>query len=156
MLYLLGCLVMLSGIGLSCYGIYEKSEIHDSYYGFGSLRSNDIEDAELLITIGIVLVFLGVFILLVRYTVGAFSKKPRTVSGNTANQSKSSQNAVVHNTLRCDNCGAVLSAGSAFCNKCGAALTAKKPSAVSSCAKCGASLSGDSSFCTKCGTKVEK
>lgn len=47
----------------------------------------------------------------------------------------------------CPSCGALNDKGSAFCKKCGTALSKKCPS-------CGADLDADASFCDKCGTKL--
>ncbi|MBO4901493.1 MAG: SPFH domain-containing protein [Lachnospiraceae bacterium] len=48
----------------------------------------------------------------------------------------------------CASCGAVLSAGALFCEKCGTKVETKVL-----CASCGAELSADANFCPKCGTR---
>ncbi len=50
----------------------------------------------------------------------------------------------------CPNCGVELAAGSNFCSKCGASLSANNR-----CPNCGAELQSDDVFCSKCGTKRE-
>ena len=67
----------------------------------------------------------------------------------------------------CDNCGAIVTADSVYCNKCGKSIVTKDFSslgiiekeaptaAVSVCPKCGKSLGADAMFCEKCGTKIE-
>lgn len=47
----------------------------------------------------------------------------------------------------CPSCGALNDKDSAFCKKCGTALSKKCPS-------CGADLDSDAAFCDKCGTKL--
>lgn len=54
-------------------------------------------------------------------------------------------------TAVCNNCGATLGDGQAFCPKCGAAKDAPKKNI---CSKCGAELQEDQAFCPKCGQKA--
>lgn len=69
----------------------------------------------------------------------------------------------------CESCGAVITADSVFCNKCGASVPERDFTAIgigltapaedrsnaNVCPKCGASLAAGAEFCEKCGTKIE-
>lgn len=58
---------------------------------------------------------------------------------------------------RCSNCGAVVAAGSAFCQTCGSRL-AEEPAAAPAlyCSHCGGQLRESSQFCPKCGQPVTR
>ena len=53
---------------------------------------------------------------------------------------------------RCENCGAVLARGSAFCSKCGTPVNRKVFEPV--CPSCGKSLKSGTKFCIYCGTPI--
>ncbi len=63
----------------------------------------------------------------------------------------------------CENCGAIISYGSVFCNQCGKKADEKSDEPgmpieqpkTAKCSQCGAALEEGSMFCTSCGTKVE-
>jgi len=58
---------------------------------------------------------------------------------------------------RCPHCGAIVVAGSAFCQTCGARLAAAQeaaPALVRFCVHCGAQLREGARFCPKCGQTV--
>ena len=54
----------------------------------------------------------------------------------------------------CEKCGAELTAGTAFCSKCGTAAPVPPKPEVPACSKCGAPLTEGCAFCTSCGTPV--
>ena len=70
----------------------------------------------------------------------------------------------------CDSCGAVITADSVFCNKCGASVPERDFTAIgigttapaeyqsnaNVCPNCGQPLSEGAEFCEKCGTKISK
>jgi hypothetical protein len=59
--------------------------------------------------------------------------------------------------VRCENCGAPIVAGAAFCQTCGTRLAAAEgaaPVAVRFCVHCGAELREGARFCPKCGQTV--
>ena len=51
--------------------------------------------------------------------------------------------------LKCENCGAKISAKSKFCPECGSKLNVK-----SFCPECGAEINGSAKFCPECGNKL--
>lgn len=62
--------------------------------------------------------------------------------------------------MMCENCGAIISYGSVFCNQCGKKADEKsedegKPvkAETAKCSQCGAELEEGSLFCTSCGAK---
>lgn len=68
---------------------------------------------------------------------------------------------------QCDSCGAVITADSAFCNKCGTSIKPRDFSTIgisqmqsnnntssSACPSCGSPLVAGAMFCEKCGCKV--
>lgn len=69
------------------------------------------------------------------------------IAMNSINQSASSS---VTEAGFCDNCGAALVPGVAFCEECGTPVLAKP-----SCKKCGYVYERPGKFCPKCGTKRE-
>jgi len=151
-LYLLGWLLLLGGVGSAGYGIYEKNELTDSYYGLGAYRKSEINDAETFIIVGIVLVFIGLFVLIARYMAG---RKSSAASANTPNGFVYVPvGTFMGNGARCSCCGAALPAGSSFCSKCGTSLVSTESTVVKKCASCGASLLDGSQFCSQCGTKA--
>jgi outer membrane protein OmpA-like peptidoglycan-associated protein len=56
----------------------------------------------------------------------------------------------------CTQCGALLSSGDAFCQKCGARQTAHGDASPGTrfCTSCGSSLTPGNAFCAKCGARV--
>jgi predicted nucleic acid-binding Zn ribbon protein len=59
-------------------------------------------------------------------------------------------------TQTCAQCGAVLRPNAKFCSKCGATITAPKPTAPvsASCPNCGQPLKPGAKFCSKCGAVI--
>lgn len=68
--------------------------------------------------------------------------------GNTFNAAIGGINQPVANNAFCDNCGAQLSPGTAFCEECGTAVAAPPH-----CLNCGYVFERPGKFCPKCGTK---
>lgn len=56
---------------------------------------------------------------------------------------------------QCINCGAYLSDGAMFCNKCGAKAESQN-TAVKYCTSCGSQIAQGTAFCTSCGAKLNK
>jgi len=56
---------------------------------------------------------------------------------------------------RCPSCGGEVPEGSAFCNQCGARLSARQaaPAPTPTCKQCGAALAKGAKFCTHCGAR---
>ena len=151
-LYLLGWLLLLGGAGLAGYGIYSKNKISDSYYGFGVYRKDEINNAETYILIGIVLAFIGLFVLIARYIAG---KKSGAASVNPVSGiAYVPVGTIMSDGTCCSNCGALLPAGNTFCGKCGVSLIHREINTEKLCVTCGEALTAGSLFCTKCGTKV--
>lgn len=62
--------------------------------------------------------------------------------------------------VKCPNCGAEVSAGSAFCNSCGTKMPQEQkeepvPEGMRRCPGCGALVSKENAFCNQCGMKLE-
>lgn len=57
-------------------------------------------------------------------------------------------------TTVCQNCGASLKEGSAFCPGCGTKVPQLPVAQSKVCTKCGASIDSSSAFCAKCGAPV--
>lgn len=72
-------------------------------------------------------------------------------AGITEQQAATPPQATELTTAFCENCGAALTADSAFCEECGTPV----PKDNSKCAKCGYVFERPSKFCPKCGTKRE-
>lgn len=56
---------------------------------------------------------------------------------------------------QCSNCGAYLSDGVMFCNKCGAKAESHN-TAIKYCTSCGSQIAQGTAFCTSCGAKLNK
>lgn len=56
---------------------------------------------------------------------------------------------------QCGNCGAYLSEGAMFCNKCGAKAESQS-AAVKYCTSCGGQIIQGTAFCTVCGAKINE
>ena len=54
----------------------------------------------------------------------------------------------------CENCGAEVPSGNAFCSACGGRMTIAPTVPKPTCPSCGAALEEGSKFCTSCGTKL--
>lgn len=62
--------------------------------------------------------------------------------------------------MKCPNCGAEVSAGSAFCNSCGTKMPQEQkeepvPEGMRRCPGCNALVSVENAFCNQCGIKLE-
>ena len=72
-------------------------------------------------------------------------------AGITEQQAATPPQSTEPTTAFCENCGAALTADSAFCEECGAPV----PKDNRKCAKCGYVFARPGKFCPKCGTKRE-
>ena len=70
--------------------------------------------------------------------------------GSTVNTAMSGMNTPVQETRYCENCGAQLAPGAAFCEECGTPVVTKPY-----CRNCGYVFERPGKFCPKCGTKRE-
>ena len=66
-------------------------------------------------------------------------------SANNQAQTQSSS----ENTVKCQNCGAMVSSKSKFCSECGEKMPINK-----FCSECGAKVSANAKFCPECGNKI--
>ena len=73
--------------------------------------------------------------------------------GQGVKQSVNHAKAQAASQRRCQNCGAILDAGSDFCGSCGTKYAAQ---VLTRCAKCGTELEEADAFCPLCGAKQEK
>ena len=62
-----------------------------------------------------------------------------------------SELCLLRSTTVCQDCGASLKEGSAFCPGCGTNVPQLSIAQSKGCAKCGASLDSPAAFCVKCG-----
>lgn len=56
----------------------------------------------------------------------------------------------------CENCGAEVPSGNAFCSACGTRMTLTPPVSKPFCPSCGSEITPGSNFCTSCGTKLSE
>ena len=61
---------------------------------------------------------------------------------------------IVKGVERCEQCGAEVQRGVAFCSCCGAAMPKVETSAEKVCPSCGTKVEGEGAFCAYCGTKL--
>lgn len=79
----------------------------------------------------------------------------RTDASSASSSECSKEEVVPMAPVSCISCGAELTQGDAFCNRCGARQSGKEaPLPIRFCRKCGRQLKPDSIFCSSCGEKL--
>ena len=105
-MYIIGTILTICGFITSIIGIGNRQSAIESYYGYGRYyNKGNISDAELTITIGIVLIFIGLLIILVRY----LKKDKKSVD----------KKMDWINTKKCLKCGNVVKSNVHYCGICG-------------------------------------
>lgn len=106
---ILGWIITIIGAVISITSLSSRENYIQEYNGIGRrINSGEIEDAELIIFIGIIIAVVGVIILIAGYL-----KSSKNTSVKTDKYTNS------FDTIKCLKCGNIANLQEKFCSKCG-------------------------------------
>lgn len=79
---------------------------------------------------------------------------PHTKCANSTSTTNIEPESEINKKIKCNNCGATVSATNKFCNECGNALIIEEPM-QKECPKCGEMVDSKSRFCNNCGNEIK-